>query len=418
MTRIRGNLDGARCTLLGLLLVPWLAMMGCDFLSEPGAPAVGSPGPDPGPDPNPDLVQLTRLPYLQSLAERSVVIAFRTSSAVAAAVDYGTSQAFGATAASPAGTRHAVSLTGLDPGRRYWYRIRAGESVLAGGAEFFFDTDGGPTGGEFAFFVTGDVGEPGGAQATTGAAVLRATPRAAIGLVCGDVVYPDGESSAYDTNLMRLWAQLLRNVAVWPALGNHDWHVDPERNFREEWYLPGNEHYYSFERGNAHFVALDTRNGDIYDADAQIAWLRADLAAHRDAVWTFVYYHHPGRTCTYKGDNGAVISRILPVVDEFAVDVVFTGHAHTYERLYPMRGTSVVSRAQDPNYANPGGTIYITTGCGAKTNDSTTRDCDINAVAIDRTILFTHVTVSGRSLTIRTIESATDRERDRVTVTK
>lgn len=376
------------------------------------------PDPDPDPEPEPSTAALQRAPYLQMLDATSVVIAFRTENAMSAQVDYGTSTAYGATRASATQTQHAVQLDGLQPGRRYFYRVRAGDETLAGGSDCFFDTDAGRSDAETAFFVTGDVGEPGGDQATTATRVLQITPRAEIGILCGDIVYPDGESEGYDPHLMRPWARLLRSIAVWPALGNHDWHVNPETNFRAEWILPNNEHYFSFDRGPVHFVALDTRDGDIYEPAAQTAWLRADLAAHRDALWTVAYYHHPGYTCTYKGDNDAVIGAFLPIFDEFAVDVAFTGHAHTYERLYPLRAGVVVNRDQDPDYSDPDGTLYITTGCGAKTNNSTTRDCDINAAQIDRTIMVTHVTVRGRTMEIRTFESDGGQLRDRITITK
>jgi hypothetical protein len=345
-----------------LLFACLVAASGCALLGGPdeppedpprGQPPAADPIPDPDPapdpDPSPSPAALQRAPYLQALGATSVVIAFRTVNAMSAQVDYGTTLDYGATASSPATTHHAVTLAGLQPGERYLYRVRAGDEILAGGAESFFDTDAGRGDPEMAFFVTGDVGEPGGDQATTAARVLQTAPRAEIGLLCGDIVYPDGESAGYDPYLMRPWSRLLRNVAVWPALGNHDWHVDPEIHFRSEWILPGNEHWFSFDRGPVHFIALDTRDGEIYDRAAQTAWLRADLAAHRDAIWTVVYYHHPGYTCTYKGYNDAVIAQFHPIFDEFGVDVVFTGHAHTYERLYPIRAGAVVDREQEPD---------------------------------------------------------------------
>ena len=408
-----GESEARRTLVAGLATLLVVAILsGCDSTSGPGTP----PGSDPNPPPG--SVQLLRAPYLQLLGERSVIVAFRTTEAASAVVEYGPTPGLGQSVASPVGTQHAVEIDGLAPGQRYYYKVRAGTTTLAGDATHFFETDAGRADSEFSFFVTGDIGQPGGEQATTGSRILATQPRAEIGLICGDVIYPDGESSGYDENLMQPWAGLLRNVAVWPALGNHDWHVDPDLNFRAEWYLPGNEHYYSFDRGNTHFIALDTRDGDIYDAANQVAWLRADLEAHRDATWTIAYYHHPGYTCTYKDYNDAVIATLHPVLDEFAVDVVFMGHAHTYERLYPIRNGQVVAREQEPNYQDPAGTVYVVTGAGAKTNSSTTPDCDINALAIDRTILFTHVTVRGRTLELRTIESATGTVRDRMTITK
>jgi hypothetical protein len=347
-----------------------------------------------------------------------VIVAFRTEEAVQATVDYGKTLEYGSTANGQQSTRHAIELGNLQPGERYYYRVRVGDRTLADGDGYFFETDAGRGDSEFSFFVTGDIGEPGGYQGTTADRVLATTPRAEIGLICGDVVLPDGDSRDYDDNIMRPWAAMMRSVAIWPALGNHDWHVDPDAHFREEWYLPNNEHYYSFDRGNAHFIALDTCDGDIYDRSNQIAWLRADLEAHRDAQWTFVFYHHPGYTCTYKGYNHAVIDNFHPLFDEFAVDVVFMGHAHTYERLYPMRGAMPFNQDQDPDYTDPSGTLYVTSGCGGKYKRTTTQDCELNAFFLDRTIMFTHVTVSGNVLTMRTIESASGDVRDRVTVTK
>jgi hypothetical protein len=398
----------------------FLAVLGaCDLFVPNQVPSTEREQPPRiDPPPNPTPTTLTRAPYLQALEETSILIAFRTKDSVGASVDYGPTTAYGSSVSGPATQLHAIEIEGLSPGRRYFYRVRAGGETLVEGERYFFDTDAGASDPEFSFFVTGDVGEPGGAQAVTGERVLLTLPRAEIGLITGDVVYPDGAAEDYDAYLMTPWAPLMRNVAIYPALGNHDWHVDPDQNFAQQWYLPNNEHYYSFDRGNAHFIALDTRNGNIWDRENQVAWLRADLEAHRDATWTFVYYHHPGYTCTYKGNEDAVIENFHPLFDEFGVDVAFMGHAHTYERLYPMRGPTPLNQEHDPHYVDPDGTIYIITGCGAKLKSTTTADCDINAVAIDETIMFTHATVRGNELHIRQIESKTGTLRDEISVTK
>lgn len=410
--------DGARVhtpTTLAVVFFFLVCGAACDLFVPERLPSTVRE--DPPVDPAPHAA-LTRAPYLQALGQDGVLIAFRTDREVEPSVDYGASLRYGSTVRGRASRVHAIEIGGLSPGERYFYRVRIGSRTLAEGENYFFDTDAGATDGEFSFFVTGDVGEPGGAQALTGRRVLLTTPRAEIGLITGDVVYPDGAADDYDEHLMTPWAPLMRSVAIYPALGNHDWHVDPERNFVEQWYLPHNEHYYSFDRGNAHFIALDTRDGDIWDRENQVAWLRADLEANRHATWTFAYYHHPGYTCTYKGYEQSVIDNFHPLFDEYGVDIVFMGHAHTYERLYPMRGATPLNQDQDPNYVNPDGTIYVVTGCGAKLNDSRTKDCDLNAVAIDQTYMFTHVTVRGNALQVRQIESETGTVRDEITLTK
>jgi hypothetical protein len=418
---------GARGPTVKLLIILlWLisTTTACDFLVDDGAPSTPSepppaPGPDPGPDPGPVSPELTRAPYLQSLGTSSVVVAFRTLDAVAAVVDYGTTLDYGASVTGPVSEIHDIELHNLVPGQRYYYRVRAGSETLAAGAAYAFATDAGRADTHFSFFATADIGKSGGDQEVTAQRILQTTPRPEFGILAGDIIYPDGEASDYDANLMQPWADLLSVMPVWPALGNHDWHVDPETNFCAQWVLPNNEHYYSFDRGNAHFIALDTAEGQIYDRTNQVAWLRSDLQAHRDAAWTFVFYHHPGYTCTYKGYDDDVIGSFHPVFDEFGVDVVFMGHAHTYERMYPMRGSDTpLDVSQDPNYTNPSGTIYIISGAGADPKSDTTPDCAINAVAIDDTVLFSHVEVNGNTVRIRAIVSATGAVVDEITITK
>jgi hypothetical protein len=361
-----------------------------------------------------------RAPYLQSLGADSVLVAWMASDAAAPAVEYGTTPEFGTTVtATSDGNRRVAVLRGLAPGTRYYYRVRAGDRVMGSNPPYSFSTDAGPSDRSFTFFATGDVGDGDGQQAYTASSILRAEPRPEMGIIAGDVVYSAGRSSDYDRNLMRPWRDLFANLPVWPALGNHDWKSPPDENWSNEWYLPNNEHYYSFDYANAHFVALDTRDGDIYDAKNQVAWLEKDLQSHAGAGWVFVYFHHPGITCTYKKNNTAVIANFLPVFDRYKVDVVFMGHAHTYERLYPLRDGRPVDVDQDPHYTDPDGTLYVVSGAGGKVKKGKhTKRCGPTAFARDETILWTSVQVDGSKCTIRSYESRTDKLVDEVTLTK
>jgi hypothetical protein len=361
-----------------------------------------------------------RAPYLQSLDGSSVVIAWIASAPGTPLVDWGTTLAYGRTAeASSEGPRRHLRLVGLEPGTEYFYRVRAGERVLAAGPEYRFATDAGRQDGTVSFFVTGDVGTDALLQVWTAESIRRATPRPELGVVCGDLVYGKGSSRDYDAHLMHPWRELLCNTTLWPALGNHDWKSRPTENWEVEWHLPNNEHWYSFDRGNAHFVALDTADGGIFDVDRQARWLDEDLARNRDAEWTFVYFHHPGITCTYKKNNRAVIEHFLPVFDRWRVDVAFAGHAHTYERLHPIARGEVVDAEQEPYYVDPRGTIYIVSGAGGKTKaGQPTKLCGPTAFFRDETLLWTHVVVDGATCTIRTLSSEDDRPIDEITITK
>lgn len=361
-----------------------------------------------------------RAPYLQSLGSDSVIVAWIASAPESALVDYGRDESYGNTvlAVSDA-ARHAATLRELEPGATYWYRVRAGERVLADGSALRFRTDPGPEHRTFSFFATGDIGDKRGRQAITAASIDRAPERPRLGILSGDIVYSRGESEHYDERLMLPWQSLFTNIPIWPALGNHDWKSDPQQNWEREWYLPGNEHYYSFDYGSAHFIALDTRDGEIYDVSGQVRWLEADLAAHQDAEWLFAYFHHPGVTCTYKGDNRAVKRHFLPLFEKYGVDVVFAGHAHTYERLYPLRNGRPVDQDQDPDYSDPGGPIYIVSGAGGrlKRNRPTPR-CGPTAFARDELLVWTQVFIDGPQCVIRTWASENDALVDEVRIRK
>ena len=349
---------------------------------------------------------------------------WRTATPVIQSVDYAPDGTYSQSVSDALPTTdHELLLTGLQPGTRYTYRIREEAAiVLAEPAKYWFRTDAGKSDKNFSFFAAGDIGEPppDGLQGYTQAQIRGMSPAADFGLLTGDIVYPDGESAVYDLQLMTPWRELLCNTPVWPALGNHDWHVNPETNFRREWALPNNEHYYSFDYGNAHFIALDTAEGELYDEANQLAWLRADLTAARGKyLWTFVYYHHPLLTCTYKGDDEGLASRLLPIFDEFQVDMCFTGHAHTYERLFPLRNRLPVAQAQNPQFTDPPGTIYVVSGCGGKvhTGDPTTF-CGPTAAFKDERPMFVQVFVFGQTLYLFAIDGINGQIHDWMQLTK
>jgi len=152
----------------------------------------------------------------------------------------------------------------------------------------------------------------------------------------------------------------------------------------------------------------------------QLAWLRADLTAARGRhLWTFVYYHHPLLTCTYKGDDEGLAAKLLPIFDEFQVDICFTGHAHTYERLFPLRDRLPVAVGQNPRYTDPPGTIYVVSGCGGKvkTGEPTTF-CGVTAAFHDERAMFVQVFVFGQTLYLFAIDSVSGEAHDWMQLTK
>jgi hypothetical protein len=72
----------------------------------------------------------------------------------------------------------------------------------------------------------------------------------------------------------------------------------------------------------------------VGDATQQ-AWLVADLAAHRGATCTLVYFHHPRFSSGLHG-NHYQMQRIWDIMYAHGVDLVIDGHDHLYERFAPQ----------------------------------------------------------------------------------
>lgn len=323
-------------------------------------------------------ITLVRKPYLQSAIADSITILWRTNVGGTAKVAYrekgkeAWAELEGIT--RPTNTQlveNEVSITNLTPSTTYEYQIFTDEIPLDSNRTWWFTS---PVAGKdtaYTFFAVGDIGEPvelGGTPDLLAKALEPHVQDMRFGLLLGDIIYPDGKSELYDKNLFQYFGAVFPYVPVFPVLGNHDWH-EPEENYIKEWKLPGNEHYYSFAYGNAHFIALDTKNGELYDYEAQVKWLEKDLSNIPEEMdWTIVFLHHNGISCTYKDAYEGVVS-LYPIFEKYEVDLVLNGHAHTYERLNPMTGEGEVVRPvpnDSTRYQNPEGFISITVGSGGK----------------------------------------------------
>jgi 3',5'-cyclic AMP phosphodiesterase CpdA len=121
-------------------------------------------------------------------------------------------------------------------------------------------------------------------------------------------------------------------IPFYAALGNHD--QPGNRNYPP--FNMNGQRYYSFVKGPARFVVLDTN----FVEPAQLQWFERTLRSSTDE-WKIVYFHHPIYS---DGDrHGPDVSlRVLlePLLVQYGVDVVLAGHEHIYERIKPQKGIS------------------------------------------------------------------------------
>ena len=103
----------------------------------------------------------------------------------------------------------------------------------------------------------------------------------------------------------------------------------------------GTEQYYAFDYGNVHIVSLDSQlsNRDKDQRAAMRDWLIDDLSANQ-LDWTIVIFHHPPYSKGSNHDSDREQNEIdmrqtfAPVFEDYGVDVVYSGHAHSYERSW------------------------------------------------------------------------------------
>ena len=100
----------------------------------------------------------------------------------------------------------------------------------------------------------------------------------------------------------------------------------------------------------------------------QVAWLRRVLE-NNPQRWTIITFHHPIFSPANNRDNPELRAAWKPVFDEFKVDLVLTGHDHTYARTGDVAGRggsknmpSGYSQAYDPAI----GTVYVVSVSGPK----------------------------------------------------
>lgn len=183
--------------------------------------------------------------------------------------------------------------------------------------------------------VTGDISLP-SAKAVSDA--ILAYPAVSAVLLVGDTnngkpTPIEGYRKLYEGTYDRFIAK------IYPCPGNHDEHSEPKfAGYREFWGKAAHapEMYYSFDLGGWHLVSLDSvtfATGGAA-ADAQLAWLRRDLAA-KPKVPTIAYWHYP----YFSNAKHLGQPKMKPLVDALFAHgpaLVFSGHNHVYERFAPM----------------------------------------------------------------------------------
>jgi hypothetical protein len=302
-----------------------------------------------------------------------------------------------------------ATLTGLGHGTRYCYRTFLGDPEVD-----LLGTDPAPTfwsqlpagsGTTYSFAVIGDFGAVDAAgnnpdQANLMSRIAASGVRFAVGT--GDTAYPSGSQTNYGDLVQRgadvstvfgpaFWKRVGAGIPMFNALGNHGLNstfpmlwpsaqaaATSGGRAQMDTYCCANgtssrsypSLWFAFDAGPARLYVLDAAwadsnvgTADLYKNDydnhwttssAEYQWLAADLAGHPSTL-KFAVLHFP-----MYSDNATETSdlylrgpgSVAGLLSRYGVDLVFSGHAHVYERNLRQPGDSFIS--------------YVTGGGGAK----------------------------------------------------
>ncbi len=311
----------------------------------------------------PGSVNITRGPYLQKASASNITVRYRTASATQTIIKYGTNinnlnQTYSNT--SPK-TEHIAEISGLSPNTTYYYRLENSAAVLLPEAtDIYFKTH--PTIGTdqpITMWILGDCGTANNDQRDVRDAYYNYIGNNHTDgiLFLGDNAYNDGTDAQYQNAIFsNMYEDKLKNTVAWSCLGNHDGYTANSSSQTGPYYdifsfptagesggVPsGTEAYYSFDYGNIHFIALESYETDRSVGGAMYNWALNDIQSTTQD-WIVAYWHHPPYT---KGSHDSdtesnliqMRQNFLPMLESNGVDLVLSGHSHSYERSYFLNG--------------------------------------------------------------------------------
>lgn len=276
-----------------------------------------------------------RLPYIQLTEKESAAITWRTKEKFTGRVEYGIDANFGNVVFEDSATsKHIISLTGLTPGTKYYYRVYNDDVLYFEGSSFATKPDDNQS--DISFLVWGDSGTGNDAQASVTNVLEPASANVDFALHVGDV--SQGQGDEYDEIYFKPYKNIVDHLNVFTCIGNHDTYADNAATYLDNFYYHANneantERYYSFRWGKMFFINLDS-NIDFSPGSPQYRFFADELKnMPGDILWKVVYFHHPAYCELWEGYDGTkeVRQYLLPLFELYDVDLVLNGHTHGYE---------------------------------------------------------------------------------------
>lgn len=320
-----------------------------------------------------------------------------------------------------------VTVTGLVPGTTYIYQVGDGTNWSAT-REFTTTT----TTSKFSFSAYGDLQATGSADMalwiSAGETIESMEQKPFFSLNVGDIVDNDN-NWAYHAHYSSLFDQRtgFANIDMVATYGNHEYMGTPNADIIK--FLNGHhalepsEKYdiakvgdgtYASVYGNMIVIGLDWESkGAGFTAlqrqTEQVKWLDEVLTIHAHKTWKVVTLHYE---VPNTGFTSTSLATLGPVFDKHDVQIVFSGHGHTFRRVQIKNNVwtpSSYSRTATPVFG--AGTMYWQLG-GMRPSDGNSQRWVLGEVD-NNTIQFTvrngsNVIVENECFTLTTVGETPD----------
>ncbi|MFZ2287234.1 MAG: metallophosphoesterase family protein [Bacteroidales bacterium] len=268
---------------------------------------------------------------------------------------------------------HSVTFTSLRPATTYAYRVGSGPDA----SEWFTFTtaSASPEPYTFLFFGDSQIGSN-SLYARVIRQAYRSVHDARLMIFAGDLV-DGGSGSILHDDEWGAWHEaggfILAEIPVMPTPGNHEYYDPAEQGKRalNKYWRPGftlpengpaglEETAYSTDYQGVRYIFLNSdemmRNPESVSGQAK--WVE-ELLKNNPCKWTVMTFHHPLFSTSGRRDNIAVKEALKPLIDKYGVDLVLSGHDHTYARGSVMPAGALKK-------GKKAGTVYVVSVSGSK----------------------------------------------------
>jgi predicted phosphodiesterase len=287
-------------------------------------------------------LKIVKGPYLQQLTPDSIVIMWETNTAADSQVDCDDGVSGPLSFYVDESVKiHEIQLTGLAADTAYYYTVTSGTKTSP--TSTFATAPDGPR--SFRFVAYGDTRTNANAHAAVIQGIIN-TPGGAPEIVIhtGDLVENGDDSGQWGRQFFGPAHDLMINTPMLPIIGNHE---GSGNLFRDLFSLGDNDDWFAFTYGSVRFIGLNTHNRSYSPGSVQYNWLAGyddggqwvpgelESDEYNNATWHIVYFHHPPYTATENhSDDMDVQQDLVPLFEQYGVDMVFNGHSHAYERYF------------------------------------------------------------------------------------